>query len=223
MAVLALPEAEHRTAGAASRRLPSPNPAERNVLSVAAGACITAVWARPSLLQLTVNPHLGWLFPVAAVVFTGTVVVGALSLAGRPDPAYVAVSLTVLLSWAPLFVFRSPYRAVAGITIAHGVLYVILVATVTLGTRGQASSRLAALGIAVYLLIVGAGLSVASHLHASGPGLRAIYGAYLGLVVSHFLIDGVVWRLRDPRVKRILTPRMLASSPATDRSAAELG
>jgi hypothetical protein len=203
---------------ATSRGLPSPTGPQRRVLAAVATAGIAAVSSRPELIQVHLNPHLGWLFPVAAGVFVGSVLMSSLTFTSHPDPVYVTAYLTVLVVWIPLFVFRSPYAAIAGLTIAHGFQYLLLVATVTLGGHRSLPRGRAMFGLAALLLAIGAGLSVASHLHAaSGPGPRALYGAYLGLVVSHFVVDAAVWRLRDPSVKRFLArraPRLVGSPPS---------
>ena len=54
-----------------------------------------------------------------------------------------------------------------------------------------------ALGI-MGVQFLGLALSAASHLHSGGPVARAVYGAYLGVVMAHFVIDAGVWRLSEP-------------------------
>ncbi len=47
-------------------------------------------------------------------------------------------------------------------------------------------------------LLGGAALERASHLHGGAPAERLLFGAYLGAVMAHFVIDAGLWRLRDP-------------------------
>src|SRR5258707_5663917 len=108
------------------------------------------------------------------------------------------VYLNSLGFWAPVFVCRSPYAAVGGMTIAHGLQYLLLVGMVAAGPgRGPARTlRLAVFGSIA--LAGGAVLSAASHLHGAAPAGRFLFGAYLGAVMAHFVIDAGLWRFRDP-------------------------
>jgi hypothetical protein len=72
--------------------------------------------------------------------------------------------------------------------------------------------------LAGVLALAGA-LAAASHLH-TGPGLTgAVFGAYVGIVVGHFLLDAGLWRLRDPFPRWWLSqrlPSLLPAPPAAD-------
>jgi hypothetical protein len=47
-----------------------------------------------------------------------------------------------------------------------------------------------------------------SHLHSGGPAERWIFGAYLGTVMAHFVVDAGLWRLRDPFPRAFLARRV---------------
>jgi hypothetical protein len=220
---------------ASSRRLAGLKPAERRALSVAGLAGVAGLVARPGLLQLRIDPGLGALFPVAVTVFAAAVVAGVALLARRPGadrPAgFCVVYLTSLCFSLPVFVFRSPYAAVGGMTIAHGLQYLLLVGLVAAsGPRGKGRLlRLAALGNVA--LIGGVALNVASHLHGGDAAARCVFGAYLGVVMAHFVIDAGLWRLRDPfprqflssRVPYLVAPGRHGKEPSLDdRSAADI-
>jgi hypothetical protein len=119
-------------AGVASLR-----PAERRALLAAGAAAIGALIARPTLLQLPVDPRLGAMFPVAALGFAAAVAAGVALLVRRPAaqrPAGFSVMyLMALLFPFPVFVFGSPYAAVGGMTAAHGMQYLLLVGMVAGG------------------------------------------------------------------------------------------
>ncbi|MFG1997614.1 hypothetical protein ACGFNU_00530 [Spirillospora sp. NPDC048911] len=55
-------------------------------------------------------------------------------------------------------------------------------------------------------LIGGTALNYAAHLHGS-PAVfeRTLYGAYLGAVMAHFVIDAGLWRLREQFPRQFLT------------------
>lgn len=212
---------------ATSSRLPTPSRVERYPLTVAACAGIAAFVARPWLLQVGVGPRLAALFPTSAAVFVTAVAASALVYRRRGHFGYCVAYMTALLFFLPMFVFRSPYAAVGGLTVAHGVQYLMLVGMVTAGDRStpRPDPTVAARAV-VLVLIVGALLSLASHLHEAGAALRLTYGAYIGVVASHFVIDAAVWRLRDPFPRRFLASRVPYLVPGTgsesDRSVADI-
>jgi hypothetical protein len=195
-------------------------PGERRAI-VAAGCAGTAgLLLRPELLELDVDHRLGLLFPVAGLVFAATVAAGVVAVLGRPAEArpwqFLAVYATSLLFFAPVFVFDSPYRAVAGIVLAHGYQYLVILALLA-GARTVAGSRVVGPALLLNIALLGGlALATASHLHDGSAGARALYGAYLGVTMAHFVIDAGIWRLRDEFPRRFLTSRLpyLLARPA---------
>jgi hypothetical protein len=189
--------------------VPSPRPAERWTLLAAGLAGIGGLIAHPALLQLRVDPRLGALFPMAALVFVTAVVAGVALLVRRPAaqrPAgFSAMYLMALLFSLPVFVFGSPYAAVGGMTVAHGMQYLLLVGLVAAGS-GARLVRLAAL--CNVALLGGVALEKASHLHGAALAERLLFGAYLGAVMAHFVIDAGLWRLRDPFPRAFMARRV---------------
>jgi hypothetical protein len=218
---------------ASARRLAPLRPAERRAVLAAGYAGITALMAHPALLQLRVSSGLGWLSPAAAAGYAAAAGTGIIALARRPDGdgTFKMVYLSSLCFFVPVFTFRSPYAAVGGMTIAHGLQYLLLTGLVAAG-NGQLPGRavrLAALANAA--LIGGAALSAASHLHGAALAGRLVFGGYLGAVMAHFVIDAGLWRLRDPFPRAFLATRVPGLLPArpspagipdADGSAAEL-
>ncbi|WP_433329784.1 hypothetical protein [Spirillospora sp. CA-294931] len=181
---------------------------ERLGIVIAGIGGIAGLVCHPELLQLGVEPRLRALFPAALAVFVAGVLLGLHALAHRPNrPAgFVTVYLISLLFFAPVFVFTSPYAAVAGLTIAHGYQYLLIMGLVAGAPR---RGRSGPTGLAVMMsiaLIGGVALNYASQLHTSSlPMERGLYGAYLGAVMAHFVIDAGLWRLRDEFPRRFLT------------------
>ena len=218
---------------AASARSVSPlRPVERRALLAAGGSGIIGLAARPGLLQLGVRPGTGDLFPVAVLLFVVSAGSGLAALSRRPaadrPPAFAAMYLMALLFSVPIFAFRSPYAAVGGMTIAHGFQYLLLVGLVAAGNR-RGTSRI--LSVAVFgnvALVGGAFLGAASHLHAFPPGIRLVFGAYLGAVMAHFVIDAGFWRMRDPFPRMFMAGHvpylvsLRAVVPATDGSPGDI-
>jgi len=206
-------------------------PSERTAILATGWAGIAALMLRPSILQLPLHPHVGW-YPalpvaVAEAGMAAGVVAGLIALARRSPGdrplGFCAVYLLGVAFPLPIFVFSSPYAAVGGMTVAHGLQYLLLVGLVAAGPPGRraASSRL--LLFAFLALALGLGLNLASHLHAGDTAARAGYGAYLGVVMAHFVVDAGIWRLRDPFPRRFLASRIPGllnhpQSPVADAS-----
>jgi hypothetical protein len=196
---------------------------ERRVILAAGWAGIAGLLAHPALLQVpAVTPVLRGLFPVARLAFGVTVVTGMALLArraprARSTPGSVAAYLMALAFFGPAFALRSPYAAVGGLTIAHGLQYLLLTSLLAASGSGHASNggggnaHARALRLALLLnvvLIGGAILAAGSHLDGAAGVARAGYGAYLGAVMAHFVIDAGLWRLRDPFPRRFLAGRL---------------
>jgi hypothetical protein len=206
---------------ASSRGVTGLRSVERRALTVAGLAGAAALFARPDVLQLDVDPGLGLIRPFALAIFAGAVATGAWLVAGRPHrdrpTAFCVVYVTSLCFALPVFLFESPYAAVGGMTIAHGLQYLLLVGMVAAGgSRGK--RRLVRVAVFCNVtLIGGAALNAASHLHAGGAAARLVFGASLGLAMAHFIIDAGIWRLRDPVPRRLVStylPYLLPQRPS---------
>jgi hypothetical protein len=195
--------------------------AERRSLVAAGLAGIAGLAARPSLLQLPVRPLLAAAFPVAAAAFGLSVAIGVGCLArrrpGERPAGFAAAYLTSLAFCLPVFVFRSPYAAVAGLTIAHGLQYLLLMTMVAAG-GGGGTRRLARLACLAALcnvaLLGGAFLSVASDQLTAPSAGRALFGLFLGAVMAHFVVDAGLWRMRDEFPRTFLVSRLPFLAPA---------
>jgi hypothetical protein len=191
-----------------AQRAGSVKPLERRAIMLAGAGGIAGLLVHPELLQLGVDPPVRSLSPVAFAVFASGVALGLYALARREQrpPAFMAIYLISLLFFLPVFLFTSPYAAVAGLTIAHGYQYLLIVGMVSGAPRRGRSGMTGLCIMAAIALAGGIALDHASHLHGS-PHVweRALYGAYLGAVMAHFVIDAGLWRLRDEFPRRFLT------------------
>lgn len=190
---------------------------ERRCL-MAAGLCgIAGLLARPALLQLSVVVRSLQVFVAFRILFIVLVVAGMVLLVrrgGQHSFGFAAVYVTALLFSAPIFVFSSPYAAIGGMTIAHGLQYLLLVGLVAAGDRqhaGHAGAMTSLFGVAI---VGGAALAALSHLHrAATASPRFLFGLYLGLVAAHFVVDAGLWRLRDPFARAWLSARVPSLVP----------
>ncbi|HEY2794418.1 MAG TPA: hypothetical protein VGJ28_18800, partial [Micromonosporaceae bacterium] len=208
-------------------------PAERRALTAAGLAGTAGLLVHPELLQITVDPRLRFLFPVAGVAFAAAVITGLVLVRNRRNAAFLTIYACSLLFFTPVFVFASPYAAVAGLTIAHGCQYLLIIGLVA-DTRSVTATPLpAGARRAVSLLVLlnlsllgGLALNAASHLHSGGRFERALYGAYLGAVMAHFVIDAGLWRLRDEFPRSFLReslPYLLVRPSAATATAGRAG
>jgi hypothetical protein len=186
--------------------------AERKLLLLASVAGIAALLAHPGLLQLRVDTHLSALFPLAALSYVITVGLGVRALLQRPrrdrGAGFTVAFLTSLLFFAPVFIFGDPYAAVAGMTIAHGLQYLLLVGLVSLGDRRGPARWFGPVVLINVAVVGGLALSAASHLHTGPAVARLVFGAYLGVVMSHFVVDAGLWRLRHAFPRAFLSSRL---------------
>ena len=209
---------------------------ERRALIGAGVAGIVGLVAHPNLLQLRIGSGASVLFPVAGLLFAVAVGVGSAVLVRRPKrdrpTGFCVMYLVALLFSLPVFVFTSPYAAMGGMTVAHGFQYLLLVGLVAVGS-GRGSTRAFRIALLCNMALVGGALlSGASHLHGSGPVGRFVFGAYLGVVMAHFVIDAGLWRMRDAFPRAFMTshvPYLMApvgGSPSiqpADRSSTDIG
>ena len=120
-----------------------------------------------------------------------------------------------LLFGLPVFVFASPYAAVAGLTIAHGLQYLLLMGMLAAG--GPRPGPAAGCGwrrCATSPCIGGALLSLASDGLRFGAAARFIFGLFLGAVMAHFVVDAGLWRMRAEFPRAFLTARLPFLVPA---------
>ena len=126
----------------------------------------------------------------------------------RRGAAYAAVYALSLLFFAPVFIFTNPFAAATSFAVAHGYQYLLLVGLVA-GSDRIGRRRVVSLSLLI-LVAVGGGwlLSRASHVSASSTLGGAVFGAYLGVVMSHFVIDAGLWRLRDKFPREFLSEQL---------------
>ena len=186
---------------------------ERRAVTFAGVFGIAGLISHPALLQLADVPRQGLAFPLAAAGYAAAVGYGVVQLLrrapGQRRPAASGLYLMALLFFLPVFLFQSPYAAVAALTLAHGYQYLLIVGLVAGGGSGPRPVRLVSLAVLVNIaLLLGLALNLASHLHTGDPAARAVYGAYLGVTMAHFVLDAGLWRLRDTFPREFLTRRL---------------
>ncbi len=178
-------------------------PAELRALQLTDLAGITA--SLPFLREFGVSmaaPWGAWLHGAGAVFFIAAICVWLAERirSGGQSRARDLGMVVLLLFYLPLFLFDSFPLAVTGFATAHGVQYFLFLGCVARVPRDRQIRALAAL--AGCTLVLGAVLFL-SGLSARG----AFYGAGLGVVMAHFVIDAGMWRLREPFQRAYMAER----------------
>ena len=148
-------------------------------------------WAQ----QFAVAHQLGAVVYLAVPVLFATAVAKTPALAGcRLRLAFLAMGASFFL---PTYLFDDPMSATMGYALAHGLQYVVFMGIVSVRRKGPAASLATLLGLSVLgALLLNA--AVAAPDIADLPYGLAIYGVFVGTVMSHFVLDAGIWRLREP-------------------------
>ena len=185
---------------ASSQKLAGPLRSERWVIRMSGACGILALVGNPAILQLRLYASVGVLRVAAISAYLIVFLAGSVALLVRPScqrpPSYWAMYLMALLFPLPLFVTSSPYAAVGGMTIAHGLQYLLLMGLVAAGGAPRSRRRHEIRSLCVVSLVGGSILGVTSHLHESSSTLlRGVFGVYLAVLCWHFIADARLWRL----------------------------
>jgi hypothetical protein len=193
---------------------------ERRAVVLAGLAGVAAVVARGQLLDLPRTPGSSALMGVAVCCFGVAVIVGAHSLARRSrrdrPVAYLGVFLAALAFPLPAFLLSTPYSALSGMTIAHGLQYIAIVGLVS-APRARTRRSMARTVLVVSAVVASAFLiHLSSHVPSNALTSRLEFGVYLGVATAHFVFDATFWRVRDPGTRAVLASRLpgLVKSPS---------
>jgi len=107
------------------------------------------------------------------------------------------------LFFLPTFLFGDWISATLSYAIAHGLQYLVFMAFVAIGRPNPIASLVMLLGLAT----IGALALNAAILAPGWPDLSygyAFYGAFIGITMSHFVLDAGLWRLREPFQRRYM-------------------
>jgi hypothetical protein len=152
-----------------------------------------------SLNQQTIlAPFTDAIFLIACLAYAAVplLIVAAVFKEPRLVGNATRIGALVLFSafYLPSFIFTDPISAVLGYALGHGLQYLVFMTYV-----GASRPRpLVALGSLIGLGILGG--YILTHMTNAGgePGalFRFIFGMAIGTVMSHFVIDAGVWKLR---------------------------
>jgi hypothetical protein len=100
------------------------------------------------------------------------------------------------LFFLPLFIFSDSVSATLGYALGHGLQYLVFMGFVGAGRKNAAVSLATLLAVGtIGAVVLNAALQAPDWL--ASPSCRAVYGAFYGVVMTHFVVDAGVWRLRE--------------------------
>jgi hypothetical protein len=191
-----------------ARRAQAPTALERRAIAAAGYAAILAMIAKATPYQKTPLNGAGDTLQAASVLVylvAAVLLLAALAQARTQDPIRLCGLVASVLFFIPVLIYRDPLSATLSYAVAHGFQYLVFMWFVTRGRDHARASRLQGVGIAIAL---GGGFLLDRMSHGGGPAFAgAVFGAYLGLVMIHFVLDAGVWRLRDPAQREYMKER----------------
>lgn len=174
---------------------------ERRTLAAAAVAGILGFFSLSRIGLGDWASQLAQLHQLGAVTYLAVPVFFAIAVAKAPSLADCKLRLIFLALGAsfflPTYLFDDPMSATMGYALAHGLQYVVFMGIVSVRRRAPITSLIMLLGLSVLgalLLNAAVGAPDITDL----PYGFAIYGVFVGTVMSHFVLDAGIWRLREP-------------------------
>jgi hypothetical protein len=182
---------------------------ERTAITLTGIAGIFAMTTFVTPFRETALAGLGWqLHSIGLAVFVvgwGFFLASAWKVSPRAAPLRWCVNGVLMLFYLPLFVFDDMQSGVMTYAIAHGLQYLVFMYSVAAVPKERRTSRLV-----VLVAVVALGGLLLGWMQQESPwgDLRwAVYGAYLGVVMWHFLLDAGVWRLSEPFQRGYMSER----------------
>jgi hypothetical protein len=174
---------------------------ERHTLAVAAVAGILGFFSLNKIGLSSLAPQLLQLHQLGMAVYL--LVPVALGIAILKTPAlrssglrlgYLVIGASFFL---PTYLFDDQMSATMGYAIAHGLQYVVFMGVVSVSKRAPIASLVMLVGMSTLgALMLNAAIRAPDV--SQSPYAFAIYGAFVGAVIAHFILDAGIWRLREP-------------------------
>ena len=183
---------------AATDRVPVSKP-ERLALELAAVAGMLALVRIYRLSDDTVlRPVVDLIFRSASIVYMLVPVVVLVAIITLPhlarNPLRIMGLILFSAFYVPSFIFSDPSAATLGYALGHGLQYLVFMYFVGI-SRPRPVVALTTIAVAG----ISGGFALTSMVVAMGHGSaldRLLFGLAIGVVMSHFVIDAGVWKLR---------------------------
>lgn len=185
---------------AGSGRVPV-SPWERRTLMLASLPGILGFFSLMPVGLSQFSVQLAWLHHVGGILYMPVAIAAIVAVtkvpALRTNRLRLAAFAFGTLFFVPTFLFRDQLSAISSYAIAHGLQYIVFMGYVAAGRRPMLPSLVMLLGLGTLGAVLLNGAVVAPDIKDFPYGF-AVYGAFLGVVMSHFVLDAGIWRLREP-------------------------
>jgi len=174
---------------------------ERRTLAAAAAAGILGLFSLSQIGLSAWAPQFALLHKLGAAVYVAVAVLFVIAVARTPALAANPLRLAFLALGAsfflPTYLFDDAMSATTGYAYAHGLQYVVFMGIVSVRRNAPIASFVMLLGLSTLgALLLNAAVTAPDI--ADLPYGFAIYGVFVGTVMSHFVLDAGIWRLREP-------------------------
>jgi hypothetical protein len=177
------------------------SPWERRTLMLAAISGILGFFSLTRVGLSALAPELATLHQLGATVYLLVPVALGIALAKSPALRANGLRLAFLVLgsafFLPTYLFDDAISATLSYAVAHGLQYLVFMGVVSLGHRNPLASVAILLGMATLGALAMNAAILAPDVSDFAWG-HAAYGAFLGLVMAHFVVDAGIWRLREP-------------------------
>ncbi len=183
---------------------------ERQTLALSAVAGILGFFKLYSVGLPGLSAEFGWLHDVGAGLYFLSPLAFCMAMFKSPSLRANRLRLACLalgmLFFLPTFLFSDWISATLSYAVAHGLQYLVFMGFVAVGRPNPIASLVMLLGLGTL-----GGLALnAAILAPDWSGFaygHAAYGAFLGAVMTHFVLDAGLWRLREPFQRRYMRDR----------------
>ncbi|MDX2471597.1 MAG: hypothetical protein QNL04_13585 [SAR324 cluster bacterium] len=108
------------------------------------------------------------------------------------------------LFFLPAILFNNPIAAVSSYALAHGIQYLVFMHyVVDVGPKEQSHNRFSK--YIIWVCIGGGIITMLGDQRIWGSFGKLIFGCYLGVIMTHFLLDAGVWKLSQSRQYQFAT------------------
>jgi hypothetical protein len=174
---------------------------ERRTLAAAAVAGILGFFSLFKIGLADFAPQFAQLHQLGLAVYLLVPVLLAIAVLKTPALRSSNLRLGYLvlgsLFFLPTYLFDDQMSATLGYAVAHGLQYLVFMGVVSVNRAKPIASLLLLVGIATLGALV-LNDAIQAPDWSTSPYAFAIYGAFIGTVMAHFVIDAGIWRLREP-------------------------
>jgi hypothetical protein len=183
------------------------SPWERRALAIAAVAGIAGYFSLNAIGLRQFDAALLVVHRIGGILYLAVPVVAGIAVAKNPalrrNPLRLACLFFGAAFFLPTFLFDDWISATLSYAVAHGLQYLVFMGFVAARRPNPVASLVMLAGLAFLGAIALNAAILAPGNTSLGYGY-ALYGAFVGVTASHFVLDAGLWRLREPFQRRYM-------------------